>query len=49
MDSGYPKVISENFRGIPNDLDGAFEWDGEFVFVKGWLKISNKIDFLMRI
>ncbi len=43
MDRGYPKIISEYFPGIPNgDLDGAFEWDGEFVFVKGLSKISQK-------
>lgn len=26
MDKGYPKKISQNFLGIPNNLDASFVW-----------------------
>ncbi|XP_070571970.1 matrix metalloproteinase-14-like isoform X1 [Ptychodera flava] len=36
VDPGYPKLISENWVGIPNDIDAAFEWtDGFTYFFKG--------------
>jgi len=31
---GYPRLISENWKGIPNDVDGAFESFGDIYFFK---------------
>ncbi|XP_077995389.1 matrix metalloproteinase-14-like [Glandiceps talaboti] len=45
VDPGYPKLISEHWTGIPNNLNAAFEWkDGYTYFFKGddyWQFNSN--------
>ena len=36
MDPGYPRFISDDWRGIPNNLDAAFTWtNGQIYFFKG--------------
>ncbi|CAG7816597.1 unnamed protein product [Allacma fusca] len=37
LSQGYPKTISEQFPGIPNDIDAAFEWpkNKRIYFFKG--------------
>ncbi|XP_043228035.1 stromelysin-3-like [Amphibalanus amphitrite] len=37
VDEGYPKLISEEFQGIPNDIDAAFTWkrNKKIYFFKG--------------
>lgn len=40
MDPGYPKVMVHHFRGIPDHVDSAFVWFGQFYFTKGKLHTS---------
>ena len=37
VDDGYPKPISEEFKGMPNDIDAAFTWNrtGKIYLFKG--------------
>ena len=37
VDKGYPKLISEEFKGIPDDIDAAFTWkrNRKIYFFKG--------------
>ena len=37
MDAGYPKLMSEGFRGIPFNVDAVFRWtgNGKIYFFKG--------------
>ena len=37
MDPGYPKVISENWKGVPDFIDAAFssQLDQKTYFIKG--------------
>ena len=35
---GYPKLISEGWRGLPNDIDAAFFWDSRWV----WYSAGNR-------
>ncbi|XP_007889760.2 stromelysin-2 [Callorhinchus milii] len=44
MDPDYPKSIEDDFPGISNDVDSAFEMDGYFYFSNGatQFKYNNK-------
>ena len=36
METETPRLISEDWEGVPNDLDAAFTWtNGKFYFFKG--------------
>lgn len=35
IDAGYPKQISEGWRGVPNHVDSVYQWNGRIFFFKG--------------
>lgn len=35
IDTGYPKQISEGWRGVPNHVDSVYQWNGRIFFFKG--------------
>lgn len=38
-DTGYPKMISKGFAGVPNNVDAAFVWSGNgkiYFFKVSW-------------
>ncbi|XP_033126745.1 matrix metalloproteinase-16-like [Anneissia japonica] len=43
VDSGYPKNIRENWKGIPSNVDAAFPYNGFTYFVRGqeYWKFNN--------
>jgi hypothetical protein len=45
VDSGYPKVISEQFKGVPSTVDAVFSRDnGKMYFIKGnqYYRVTDK-------
>lgn len=43
MDPGYPKEIKDGWKGVPDDIDAVYEWDGKVFFFKGMKRVNIRI------